>query len=90
MTGAPKIRAMEAIRELEDAPRNAYCGSLGWFAPDGSASANVAIRTISVYADGEAEFNVGGGVVYDSTAEGEYEECLWKARFVTRVAGPRS
>ena len=90
VTGAPKIRAMEAIRELEDAPRNAYCGSLGWFAPDGSASANVAIRTISVYADGEAEFNVGGGVVYDSTAEGEYEECLWKARFVTRVAGPRS
>ena len=83
ITGAPKIRAMEIIRELEPEPRGAYCGAIGWMAPDGAAEFNVAIRTLSLFSDGEAVFNVGGGVVHDSTAAGEYEEALWKARFAT-------
>jgi len=81
VTGAPKIRAMEIIRELEPAPRGVYCGSIGWIAPDGSAELNVAIRTLSLFDNGEVLMNVGGGVVYDSTAAAEYEEALWKARF---------
>jgi para-aminobenzoate synthetase component 1 len=83
ITGAPKIRAMEIIRNLETAPRDAYCGAIGWIAPDGPMRFNVAIRTISLYAGGEAVYNVGGGVVFDSQAEAEYRECLLKARFAT-------
>lgn len=81
VTGAPKIRAMEIIRELEPWPREAYCGAIGWAAPDGRASFNVAIRTVTLFPDGTAVLNVGGGIVADSTAAGEYEEALWKARF---------
>jgi para-aminobenzoate synthetase component 1 len=81
VTGAPKLRAMEIIRELEPRPREAYCGAIGWAAPDGRASFNVAIRTLALYPGGEAVLNVGGGVVADSTPESEYEEALWKARF---------
>lgn len=80
ITGAPKIRAMEVIRELEMGARDIYCGSIGWVAPDGRSSFNVAIRTI-LLEDGQAQLNVGGGVVYDSDADSEYEEALWKARF---------
>jgi len=83
ITGAPKIRAMEVLRALEDRPRDAYCGAIGWIAPGGRMRFNVAIRTITLHADGEAVFNVGGGIVFDSVAEEEYEECLLKARFVT-------
>lgn len=82
ITGAPKIRAMEIIRELEDGARDIYCGSIGWFAPDGRSSFNVAIRTILLEED-EARLNVGGGVVYDSDADSEYDEALWKSRFST-------
>jgi para-aminobenzoate synthetase component 1 len=85
VTGAPKIRAMEIIRELEPEPRGAYCGAIGWAAPDGRASFNVAIRTLTLRPGGEAVLNVGGGVVADSTAEAEYEEALWKARFAELV-----
>jgi len=80
VTGAPKIRAMEVLRELESSPRGAYCGALGWFAPDGSAGFNVAIRTLTLR-DGRGEIGIGGGVVHDSRAESEYAECLLKARF---------
>jgi para-aminobenzoate synthetase component 1 len=83
ITGAPKIRAMEIIRTLETAPREAYCGAIGWIAPHGPMRFNVAIRTISLFAGGEAVYNVGGGVVFDSSAEEEYAECLLKARFAT-------
>ena len=83
ITGAPKIRAMEVIRALETAPREAYCGAIGWIAPNGQMRFNVAIRTISLFAGGEAVYNVGGGVVFDSSAEEEYAECLLKARFAT-------
>jgi para-aminobenzoate synthetase component 1 len=82
VTGAPKIRAMEIIREVETAPRGVYCGAIGWMAPDGTADFSVAIRTLSLFPDGRVVMNVGGGVVIDSTAAGEWEEALWKARFV--------
>jgi para-aminobenzoate synthetase component 1 len=81
VTGAPKLRAMEILRELEPWPREAYCGAIGWAAPDGRAAFNVAIRTLALHAGGEAVLNVGGGVVADSVADAEYEEALWKARF---------
>lgn len=83
ITGAPKIRAMEILRELESGPRDVYCGAIGWIAPSGTMRFSVAIRTISLYPDGEAVYNVGGGVVFDSTVEEEYKECLLKARFAT-------
>jgi para-aminobenzoate synthetase component 1 len=81
ITGAPKIRAMEILHELEDTDRNAYCGSIGWIAPGGAMEFNVAIRTISLYPNGDAVFNVGGGIVFDSDTVSEYEESLVKARF---------
>ncbi len=87
ITGAPKIRAMEIIRELEPAPRGAYCGAIGWLGPDGTAAFNVAIRTLTLYGEAEVEFGVGGGIVADSTAHGEYEEALWKARFAEAIHG---
>ncbi len=80
ITGAPKLRAMQILADLENRAREIYCGSIGWAAPDGRAEFNVAIRTLMVE-EGRATLNVGGGVVYDSTAAGEYEEALWKARF---------
>ncbi|MDZ4095301.1 MAG: aminodeoxychorismate synthase component I [Paracoccaceae bacterium] len=81
ITGAPKIRAMQIIRELEPHPRGAYCGAIGWMAPDGRAGFNVAIRTLRLFDGGRVVLNVGGGVVHDSTASGEWDEALWKARF---------
>ena len=87
VTGAPKIRAMQIIRELEAHPRGVYCGAIGWMAPDGSADFSVAIRTLSLEGD-EIVMNVGGGVVHGSTAEGEWEEALWKARFVRAAVSP--
>ena len=81
ITGAPKIRAMQIIAEVEPFARGAYCGAVGWMAPDGAACFNVAIRTLTVTGD-HVRLNVGGGVTHDSTADGEWEEALWKARYV--------
>ncbi len=81
VTGAPKIRAMEIIREVEPAPRGVYCGAVGWMSPDGDADFSVAIRTLSVSGT-DIVMNVGGGLTHGSTAAGEWEEALWKARFV--------
>ncbi|WP_324755098.1 aminodeoxychorismate synthase component I [Roseovarius sp. Pro17] len=80
ITGAPKLRAMEVLADLEEAPRDIYCGSIGWAAPDGRCEFNVAIRTLLLDA-GRVTLNVGGGVIHDSTAASEYEEALWKTRF---------
>jgi para-aminobenzoate synthetase/4-amino-4-deoxychorismate lyase len=80
VTGAPKIRAMEVLHELENTPRGAYCGAMGHFAPDGSARFNVAIRTLTIAGD-RGELGIGGGVVQDSEAGAEYAECRLKARF---------
>ncbi|MGO7532105.1 aminodeoxychorismate synthase component I [Rhizobium leguminosarum] len=81
ITGAPKMRAMEILHALEDVPRDAYCGAIGMISPTGAMRFSVAIRTITLFNGGRAVFNVGGGIVFDSTAEAEYEECLLKARF---------
>ena len=81
VTGAPKIRAMEIIREVERTPRGVYCGAVGWMSPDGDADFSVAIRTLSVTGQ-DIVMNVGGGLTHGSTADGEWEEALWKARFV--------
>ena len=81
VTGAPKIRAMEIIREVEPTPRGVYCGAVGWMSPDGDADFSVAIRTLSVTGQ-DIVMNVGGGLTHGSTVAGEWEEALWKARFV--------
>ncbi len=85
ITGAPKIRAMQIIREVEPHARGPYCGAIGWMAPDGAARFNVAIRTLQVHDDNSVVLNVGGGIVQDSTADGEWEEALWKARYAQRL-----
>jgi para-aminobenzoate synthetase/4-amino-4-deoxychorismate lyase len=87
VTGAPKIRAMEIISELESSPRGIYCGAVGHFAPDGSASFNVAIRTLTI-AGARGELGIGGAVVYDSRAAAEYAECLLKARYFEAARQP--
>ena len=79
ITGAPKIRAMEIIDELEGPARNVYTGCIGYVGVDGSAEWNIAIRTI-VCDGGAAHVQVGGGIVADSTPQGEYAETLHKAR----------
>lgn len=82
VTGAPKIRTMEIIRELEESPRGVYTGAIGYFSPDGDAAFNVPIRTIRL-TDGKGEMGIGSGIVYDSDPELEWEECLLKADFLT-------
>jgi para-aminobenzoate synthetase component 1 len=79
ITGAPKVRAMEIIAELEPTRRSVYTGSLGYFSFGGAADTNIAIRTFIVKG-GRRYFQVGGGVVADSDPEREYEETLDKAR----------
>jgi para-aminobenzoate synthetase/4-amino-4-deoxychorismate lyase len=86
VTGAPKIRAMEIIREVEEDPRGVYCGAIGYVAR-GAMAFNVGIRTISLR-DGTAEMGVGGGIVWDSEPASEYGECLLKARFLTEPHEP--
>ncbi len=86
VTGAPKIAAMKLLHALENGPRGAYCGAIGHIAPDGGMRFNVAIRTITLFDDGRAVFNVGGGIVLDSTARAEYEEALLKARFAADLS----
>jgi para-aminobenzoate synthetase len=79
MTGAPKIHAMKLCSALEPRARGIYSGAIGWFGGDGAADLSVVIRTLVV--DGERfEFQVGGGIVADSTPEGEWRETLTKAR----------
>ena len=84
ITGAPKIRAMEIIADLESARRGPYTGSIGWLDPQGDAAFNVAIRTL-VLEDGarSATLGLGSGVVADSDAGDEWRECLAKGAFVT-------
>ena len=84
ITGAPKVRTMQIIRDLESSPRGVYCGTIGYAGPGGTADFNVAIRTVVVdRSTGAAEYGVGGGIVWDSSAGGELDECLHKARVLT-------
>ncbi len=84
ITGAPKVRAMEIIAELEPTARGAYCGSLGYLGFDGSMDLSILIRTITA-GRGWWQFPVGGGVVAQSTPEGEYEETWHKAEGMLRA-----
>ena len=85
LTGAPKIRAMEIIEELEPVRRGIYGGCIGYFAPDGTMDTCIGLRT-AVVKDGMMHVQAGGGVVADSTPEGEYEESRQKARALFRAA----
>ncbi len=87
VTGAPKVRAMEIIRELEAGPRGVYTGAIGRIAPNGDAQFNVAIRTVVIDKHG-GEMGIGSGIVADSKMDAEFEECLLKAQFLTRTEPP--
>jgi para-aminobenzoate synthetase/4-amino-4-deoxychorismate lyase len=83
ITGAPKPRTMEIIAELEETPRNIYTGTIGFIAPEHRAQFNVAIRTVLIDPSNHtAEYGVGGGIVWDSSATDEYEECMTKAKIL--------
>ncbi|MEM7357891.1 MAG: aminodeoxychorismate synthase component I [Pseudomonadota bacterium] len=84
ITGAPKIRAMQIIEELEPHRRGLYCGSIGYVGVDGGLETNIAIRTM-VVKDGVARFSAGGGLVIDSQVEQEYQEIIDKARMMTEA-----
>jgi para-aminobenzoate synthetase component 1 len=84
VTGAPKVRAMEIIAELEPTARGPYCGSLGYVGFDGTADANILIRTFTI-GRGWMQFPVGGGIVADSDPAREYEETLHKAAGLLRA-----
>ena len=86
ITGAPKANTMRIIAHSETSPRRVYTGSIGSIAPGRRAQFNVAIRTVLIdKARHEAEYGVGGGVVWDSTPQGEYDECRLKARILSTV-----
>jgi para-aminobenzoate synthetase component I len=87
ITGAPKIRAMEIIDELEPNRRSLYTGAIGYLSRGGASAFNIAIRTILVEGD-RASFQVGGGIVADSDPEAEYEETLAKGRALHAVLHP--
>lgn len=82
VTGAPKIKTTEIIKELEKEPRGIYTGAIGYISPLKAACFNVAIRTVLIR-DGKGELGVGGGIVYDSSEAAEYDEALLKAKFLT-------
>lgn len=84
ITGAPKVRAMEVIEELEPTARGVYCGSLGYIDFSGRADLSIAIRT-AILKDSRLYFQVGGGIVHDSDPEEEYQETLVKARAFRKV-----
>jgi para-aminobenzoate synthetase component 1 len=86
ITGAPKLRAMEIIAELEPSQRGVYCGAIGYWSVTGALDTNIAIRT-TVVRDGHLYFNAGGGIVADSDPEQEYLETLDKARGIIDAIG---
>ncbi|RCK44884.1 aminobenzoate synthetase [Thalassospira profundimaris] len=86
ITGAPKIRAMEIITELEQTRRGAYCGAIGFIDFNGVMDTNIAIRTLAFH-DGKVAFNAGGGIVADSDPSAEYEETLAKAAKLMAALG---
>ena len=88
ITGAPKIRAMELIADLETEARGVYCGAIGHISPEARSQFNVAIRTPVIMRGGEGEMGIGSGIVYDSKGGSEYEECLLKMKFLTDPPKP--
>jgi para-aminobenzoate synthetase / 4-amino-4-deoxychorismate lyase len=86
VTGAPKIRTMQIINEIEKSDRRIYTGSIGFITPKKDFVFNVAIRTLLLDLDsGKGEMGIGSGIVYDSDPKNEYEECLLKAKFLTET-----
>ncbi len=86
MTGAPKLRAIELIAELEDCPRGVYSGVIGWIGANGASDLGMTIRTM-VFEGGEVEIGIGGGITSDSRAQAELEETRLKAAALLRVLG---
>ncbi len=85
ITGAPKVRTMQIINALEPEPRGVYTGAIGYSAPNRQAQFNVAIRTVVIDKEkGTADYGVGSGIVWDSDATDEYEECRVKSRVLTQ------
>ena len=90
MTGAPKVRAMELIEQLEVFKRAAYSGALGYIMPDGTFDFNVLIRSIFIdQQEKKLIFNVGSAITLDSNPEEEYEECLLKAKAIIETLDMR-
>lgn len=87
ITGAPKIRAMQVIDQLEVARRGAYCGAIGWLGTDGAMDLSIVIRTLTITPDWIVA-QAGGGIVTDSDPDDEYRECLTKARPLLRALQP--
>ena len=86
VTGAPKIRAMEIINGLEKDQRRIYTGAIGYISPDKEMFFNIPIRTLLIRGK-QAEMGIGGGIVWDSTPAGEWNEGLLKAKFLTELSG---
>jgi para-aminobenzoate synthetase component I len=87
ITGAPKIRAMEIIAELEPTRRGPYCGAIGYIGFDGAMDTSITIRTFAVK-DRQVTFQTGGGIVADSDPADEYDETLAKARALIAALSP--
>lgn len=90
ITGAPKRRTMEIIRDLETSPRGVYCGAIGYISPDREALFSVAIRTAVLDSENRGEVGVGGGITWDSNPDAEFDECRAKSAFLTRDSSPFS
>lgn len=84
ITGAPKLRSMEIIEELEPHRRSVYCGSIAYIGFDGNMDSNICIRTLINFA-GKLYFHAGGGIVWDSKVEAEYKECFDKAAAMMKL-----
>jgi para-aminobenzoate synthetase len=85
MTGAPKLRTMQIIEEVEDGPRGPYAGAFGWISGDGRADLGVVIRSLTTTGDGRYTLGTGGGITVQSEAGEEYAESRWKAERVLRA-----
>ncbi|WJE45298.1 aminodeoxychorismate synthase component I [Peribacillus frigoritolerans] len=84
ITGAPKIKTMEIIADIENSPREVYCGAIGFITPESKAVFNVPIRTVVIDKEtGKAEYGVGGGITWDSELSEEYDEAFLKAKLLT-------
>ncbi|WP_390627927.1 aminodeoxychorismate synthase component I [Bacillus litorisediminis] len=83
ITGAPKIKTMDIIADIETTPRNVYCGAIGYISPNKEAIFSVPIRTVVIEQEsGQATYGVGGGITWDSTTQGEYHEILAKSKIL--------
>ena len=79
MTGAPKLRTMKIIGEVETTPRGVYSGAFGWISPDGRADLGVVIRSLTTTGNGQWTLGTGGGITVQSDASEEFAEATWKA-----------